>query len=361
MISPSRESEKAISGYSNYLTKALKKEKIDADFFGYEAGSPLSFFKKIRELKKYDVIHIQHEYNLFGWYGLPFFFIYPVLRLFNAKMVTTMHTILSPKESFRGSKFKTFFRRILYFFQNRLIRNASDLVFVHAKFFKYILTKEYGFPEKKIIVLPQGIIEGIQKINKKTAKKELGLSGNIYLIIGNFAPSHGADIILEQAEKIGKTILVVINPKNINERNDKRLSNYVKLCMNLVKKKNLSEYVKFDIRPINDQSQRWWTYFLAADFVLQPYRGAIGSGIFTHAMATETPVIASNIKFFKEISEKYGCIKIARNSEDYPKIIHEALKSENYSKMIRECKKYAKENSWEEIAKKYKEIYSTLN
>jgi len=361
MVFPTRESEKAISGYSIYLVKALNKNKVDSDSITYTAGSPMTLFKNFKYFKKYDIIHIQHEYNLLGWYSLPFFILYPLLSLSGCKVITTMHTTLSQKEKLKGNVIKTFLRRLLYFIQNRVINWFSDIVIVHAYFFKDILSKEYGFSKGKIKVLPQGIIEDTKVIPQKEAKKKIRISGNAYLIIGNFVPDHGADIILKQAGKIGKTILIVANPKAINDRNQKRLTNYLDSCIKYVRDKGFSKYVRFDTKPINDEKPLWWNYFAAADLVLQPYRGGIGSGIFTHAMSTKTPVVASNIKFFEEISERYGCIKVADKEEDYPKIIKEVMKPKNYAKMKKECVRYAKENSWNEVAKKYKKIYSTLN
>ena len=76
MVSPSRESEKAISGYSEEAVKALKKNKVETHFIKYTRGSPSSFFKLLPKFKNYNIIHIQHEYNLLGWFGIPFFLIY---------------------------------------------------------------------------------------------------------------------------------------------------------------------------------------------------------------------------------------------------------------------------------------------
>ena len=100
--------------------------------------------------------------------------------------------------------------------------------------------------------------------------------------------------------------------------------------------------------------------FFASDFVLQFYRGGIGSGIFTHAMATKTPVISSSIPFFRDIEKKYGCIKTVKYEKDYAKTIKEFLKNKNYSKMKKECGKYLKERSWSSVTKNYKKIYLDL-
>jgi len=303
MISPSRESEKAISGYSEELVKALNKNKVDTDFVTYEAGSPKSFFKLSSEFKKYDLIHIQHEYNLLGWYGIPYFFVYFYFLLFKQyKVITTMHTALSLKEKFKGNPLKSILRKILYVFQNRIISKGSDLIFVHSNFFVPVLVNDYNVPKKQIVVLPQGIIDNVKLTPKNKAKKELGLKGYVYLIIANLHWDKGADIIIKQADKIGKITLVVSSPKPVNDRKQKRLLNYINSMQKHVKENNNSKYVRFDIAPINDKMPKWWKYFSAADIVLQAYRGGIGSGIFTHAMAAKKPVISSNIPFFREIS-----------------------------------------------------------
>ncbi len=136
MVYPSRESEKGISGYSATLVDNIKDSGAEIESMTYTAGSPSTLFKKFREFKNYDIIHIQHEYNLLGWYGLPFFLLYFLLSLSGCKVVTTMHTVLSQKEKFKGNKLKTLLRKILYLTQNRVINWFSDIIVVHANFLK---------------------------------------------------------------------------------------------------------------------------------------------------------------------------------------------------------------------------------
>ena len=47
----------------------------------------------------------------------------------------------------------------------------------------------------------------------------------------------------------------------------------------------------------------WWKYFAAADVVLLPYKGGIGSGIFADCIATDKPMVGSNIPYFKEFAK----------------------------------------------------------
>ena len=126
IISPDIKSEKALAIISQHLVKSISKRDVEIDLIVYTAGSPLSFLTKIKDMKKYDILHIQHEYNLLDYYGLPFFFIFPLLKLLNKKIAVTMHTVLSKKEKFLGSQIKTFLRKALYLLQNRFVSSQTN-------------------------------------------------------------------------------------------------------------------------------------------------------------------------------------------------------------------------------------------
>ena len=362
MVFPTRESERAISGYAATLTENIRKAGIDIGDFNYIAGKPKTLFKKISKLKEYDVIHIQHEYNLLGNYGLPFFALYFSLFFSQSKIVTTMHTILSQKEKFSGSNpAKIFLRKTLYFIQNRWINWFSDVIVVHTNFLKNTLSKEYNVKKSKILVFPQGIIENAPRYNKRKAKKELKLSGNVYLFMGSMVPDHGHDIIIKQADKVGKTILVVANPGSVNDRNSERVRSYIEQNKKFVQQNGFERFVRFDISEnITDKNPLWWKYFSAADLVLLPYRVGHGSGIFAHSIAANRPVIGSNVSFFNEIAKNFSCVSIAKNDSDYAKVIKAAMRPKNYRKMLAECEKYFKEFGLSSMSKKYQKLSVSL-
>jgi glycosyltransferase involved in cell wall biosynthesis len=359
MVFPNPSSEKGISKYSLDLLENLEKQGVKIDEFNFIQGKPYTLFKKFSLLLKCDVIHIQHEYNLLGWFGLPYFFLLGLLKFFRKNiLVITMHTVLSPKEKFKSGKIKTFLRKILYKTQNKWIGWASNKIIVHSKAFRKILVEEYSISKNKVEVFPHAIIENIKTFSKKEAKKELHLKGNVYLLIGTMIPDHGHDIILKQANKIGKTILVVSNPNSVNDRNISKIKDFVEKNKKIVKENHFEKFVRFDLGEIS--YKRWWMYFSAADLVLLPYKGGIGSGIFADAMAMEKPVIASNVRYFKEFAEDYGCIKLAKEDSNFPDKIKEAMKPKNYKIMTKECERYFKENGLTPISKRYKQFYNSL-
>jgi len=358
IISPTQESEKALSIISDHLVNGIKKEGVSISPLTYEAGSPLSFLKLVKNLNKYEIIHLHHEYGLLGYYGLPFFVFLPLLKTSGKKIIINMHTILPLYGVFTENKIKNFFRKSLYFLQNKIINYVSDAVIVNENFLKEILLKDYKIEKNKIVVIPQGVIENPPLIDKNSAKKELGLNGNVFLIIGNITSDSGADIILGQSDKIGKTILFVTNPKGVNIRNKKKTEDYVENCKKIVLDNNFGKFVRFDLKEINNKL--WWEYLSAADLIIQSYRGDVRSGVFSDAMAARVPVIASDIPFFREMAKKYGGLKIVQNNKDYPSKIKEALKPTIYKKMKEECERYVKENGLSAVSKQYKKLYEKL-
>ncbi len=358
MIFPSVESESAISNYTLKLIEAQERQGIKIEKETYTNGKAKTLFKKLKELKKYDLVHIQHEYNLLGNYGLPFFPLLFMLKFFSkSKIVLTFHTVPSKSSHFEGSPIKTFLRKILYHVQNRFIRWTCDKVITHCQYFKDILINEYGFKANQIEVIPQAVIEGIKTSSKTVARKELKLSGHVYLVIGSFIPDHGADIVVRQADKIGKTILIATNPHSANDRNNQRVLNYLDEVKKLIEEKELSEYIRIDLGKI--PFDLWWKYFSASDLVLLPYRGGIGSGIFSDAIAMDVPMVGSDIPYFQEFSKKYGIIELAKD-DDFAKAVNTVMNPKNYKKMKLAFKDYKKEFGISNIGKKYKKLYLSL-
>lgn len=359
MIYPDPLSEKGISRYSLELIENIGKEGFLLDKITYFQGKPLSLFKKVNLIKKYDIIHIQHEYNLLGYFGIPFFVLFSYLNLFKKKkLIITMHTVLSQKEKLQGNKIKNYLRKIFYILKNKLIGISSEKVIVHSEHFKKILINEYGFNSKKIEVIPHSIVENINIPSKSSSRKDLNLSGNVYLLIGTLIPDHGHDIILKQAKEIGKTILIATNPSKINFRNEKKIKDYLELNKKIINSKKIQNLVRLDLGEISNE--KWWKYFSASDLILLPYRGGIGSGIFSDAMIAKKPVVSSNGPYFKEISKLYHCIEMAKNENDFGRAIKNAMKKDNYHKMVKESYRYSSENSLPSISKKYKALYLSL-
>ena len=172
-------------------------------------------------------------------------------------------------------------------------------------------------------------------------------------MIGNISYLKGFDIIIKQANKIGKNIVIFGQAYGKNKK-------YVENIKEYIKKHNLEKFIKIYTKENIPQDFKWWLNLYAADLVLFPYRTISASAMLTDAIAARKPVIGSNLDYFKELSLKYGCIKIAKKNNDYPRLIKEIMNQKNYKKMQNEANRFAKDNSLKVIAKEFYHLYKKL-
>jgi len=335
MIYPDSKKEKAIHNYSNDLLK-----EMDIDSLTYTRGKPFSF-PLLRALK-YKTIHIQHEYNLLGWYGLPFFILLPLLRLLGRRLILTMHTVISPVDE----KISTT-RGIFYILANLIIGLTKSKVIVHSNAFKRILVTDYFFNWRNVEVIRHGVKEA-PKGNRNIYRTLLGYkqTDKIALVIGTFHPDHQPHLVIQQADRMKNKVLVVFNSK----KGGYKCQRYISRCKKYAYENNID--VKFkDIAGSN----LWWEFFYAADVVVLPYIDGIGSGIFQDAMAARTPAVCMSTDYFRDILNGENCAELIHFNHDLPRAVADAIKNKN--KLKKGCEKYAKKYSVKNMAKVTMETY----
>ena len=356
MFGPSEKSEKGVSIYTTDLADAIRKNNVDVDLITWKIWSFLSFLKAIPKLRKYDVIHFQHEFGMFGYTGIIFVPLMIILGLFKkGKIVTTFHTVYRKDEKILSNlKVLSWLKRlIVHPLHYKLIDKFSSAVIVHTEFLKEDLYERTKIDWNKINVIPHGVRENVLKFNKNAAKKELGIKGPLYLFIGYIAPVKGVDILLKYAKHIGKTIAIVGSAPGMIRQN------YIKGLYEYIKENKIEKYLHIYIDENFDSRGRlWWVYCSAADLILMPYQKMTTSGIFINAMESRKPVVSSDSKYFHEIAEDYGCVKIVKKDEYYPKVIKASMKQ--LKKMEAEAKRFAIDNSLNNIAKKHIYLYDSI-
>ena len=348
------EPSRGIAVYTEELSEGLKKNGLDVHQLFYNRGSVRSFLRLLPQLKKYDVVHIQHEYGLFGKFaGMKFVPLLLIMHFLGVKkIVITMHTIHDKKEKLiHKSRLWIWLRKnIIYPFQNIIMGRFSDAIIFHTKFLAERM-RVYHVNRKKLFIIPQGVRDNPSIIDKQTAKRKLGIKGPLYLMIGNVGYQKGYDIIIKYAKEIGRNIVLF---GSTVEKGVNYLKKYVK---DSHLEKNVIIDTKID--PIGTGNKRWWLYLSAADIVLLPYRSMTTSAVFINAIQAHKPVVGSNMPYFNEITKKYDCIKIAKYEGDYPRVIKEAMK--NLKKMEKEARRFHEDNSFKVISKEYKALYEALN
>ncbi len=104
-------------------------------------------------------------------------------------------------------------------------------------------------------------------------------------------------------------------------------------------------------------------YALASDILLFDYVPQLhysSSSALHRLIAAGKPVICADIKHFSELTDKQNCLKF-KNGAELEKCIETALEPTVCERLGRAALDYAKETSWEQIARKHLDIYRQHN
>ena len=184
--------------YSQYITQGLV-ESEDVELLVYTdqdeknllisdcgeikpvwSKSPAYIYQIVKQVlkDKPDVIHLQHELNMYG--GMLTATLFPILllilRLLRFKIVVTVHAAVYKREIdknfvklFHKEKIHPFFLKLFFSYIYRTISLFSNSIIVHTKLTKKILTEDYGVNSQKVNVIPAVIPQKL-KITENTKK-----------------------------------------------------------------------------------------------------------------------------------------------------------------------------------------------
>ncbi|MFZ1022728.1 MAG: glycosyltransferase [Thermoplasmata archaeon] len=153
----------------------------------------------------YDVIHIEHEYNLFGGpsTAVEFPLLPRLLRRRGKPVVTTLHHAIPLSELpaltatgyVRGPL--PVIRRVIRAVTRRVGR-WSDHVVVHSAFAKDVLTRDYGFDGSQMSVIPHGVSPQNSPLPMEEARHQLELpAGPLLLSFGYLAPYKEIETLID--------------------------------------------------------------------------------------------------------------------------------------------------------------------
>ena len=168
---------------------SLEKENKKADLkniklvWSKNYSYPFQILKQVLKDKP-QVVHLQHEINMFG--NLPTTSIFPLLpfllKITTVKVVITVHAVVAQKQ-INGQFIDTFwtskkeyllpFIRLFFRILFKSISWFSDKIIVHTEGLKRILIEDYGFNSKKIVVIPHGVPEEIRVIQSRLVESKI--------------------------------------------------------------------------------------------------------------------------------------------------------------------------------------------
>ena len=364
-----------VGRYTHNLVKSLHSNGLEvivvsgSDGSGeYKGISPNNFnnsellLKFVKEIEP-DIVHIQHEFGLYGffmnpllpsktWTGLDEFY-----NKCKTAIVTTFHTsmyfrqwvrLINIKE--RGND-KDFLRLYSLYKYWRHFINYSSMHRIN----KDLMSKSaYGLVlsnyMKELIpgtnVLYHGSTPHFNSdLTRNEARKRLHLpqKGRLALAQGFITNTKGWDII--RKIKMPKEWRLVVNySKNFynNEKIDFEFHDDKVINLN---KRYLSE-------------EELSLLFFSCDAVFLPYKVCSGSGVMYDGIGHGKPFVASDLEFFKEFSSINLGIVTKRNPRSFEQAFMEM--DRNYPFFKSRIEEFRKNLVWDNIAKQHISIYKSI-
>lgn len=295
-----------------------------------------------------DVMHIQHEYGLYGSQrGVDVIDLILRYRLSRIPVVVTLHTVYTDLKQ----EEVTILKHIL---------DEASAVIVHEEFQRDTLLRYFGDMRRahdKIRVIEHGIREGGPVPG---AKKTLGVEGKkVILLCGYFRPTKGFHKIVEAFPQIceqDQDAMLVVAGKTRNVEYDEYRRRFFKQL-------NESPVVdRIEILRGQFPQHTFDTIISAADVVVLPYEVGAQSGMMAQCFANWVPVVASNLLAFRLVIERSGGGYLCETGEDYTETILRAINDREVAdRMRRSIRAYiAEQAGWTRIAQRHIEVYQSI-
>jgi glycosyltransferase involved in cell wall biosynthesis len=330
---------------------------------------PFTIFRSLIRQKP-DIVHVQHEYFLYGkgYDAVLFPTILLLVRLSRIPLVVTMHHVI-PREEVDYIKkllntlvpevlikaFLTAFNGVFAF---------SSKIIVPSITFKKTLSTDYKIRDKQIEVVQHFTDTNVQRFLGKDdteAKALLGLNEKkVILFYGFIRPTKGIEYVVYALQKVKDIVPNVVFL--IDGRAHANYATYFNYLKQLVNDLELSSYVRFEEHVPEELSP---VIFAASDVAVFPYTSTIGMTPIAHlkAAAYGKPIIATNIESFnKEFVDHENALLVPpKNPDALSKSIVEIFTDDVLSKKLSNniaqyCAQRSKEKVIGGIIKIYQDI-----
>ncbi len=298
-----------------------------------------------------DVVNIQHEYGLYG--GSWGRYILDFMDVLEKPIVTTLHTVMpKPPEEAKAVM--------------REIYRLSAEVVVPGHVGVDILNKAYDLRPEKVRVIPHGVPD-VPFISSERPKKKLGFSRRF--VLGSFGllhPAKGIEFVLEALPKViadnpAINVLYLIvgetHPNVVKNEGESYRARLKELIANL----DLEQNVKFVDKYLTNRNLI--LHFLATDICVMPYlsRDQIVSGVLSQAVGCGKAIIATPyLHALDALADERGVILESGSSDEIAEAITMLMRNDHLRREMEiRTYMYGRSITWKEVARRYKELFST--
>lgn len=316
-----------------YISKCYNK--FDRYIFYLKHGKVLNDIKNTMDVKKYDIVH---AHSLFS----NGYIAHKLKQQYNIPYIVAV----------RNTDVNVFFSKMIHLrtIGVNIMRNAEKVIFISKPYKEY--TIERFIPEKykkeikeKSIVIPNGIDEFWLKnkhrdrSNPENKKIKLIYVGRIDVNKNIDTTTRACEILIEQGYKVNYRVIGNIKDKKYHD---------------FINKYPFIEYVPYC------RKEELINHYRSADIFVMPSKHETFGLVYAEAMSQGLPVIYTRGQgfdgHFKEGEVGYPV------QHDSAEEIVERIKDilANYEAISSRCIQKVDEFNWDEIAKKYCNIYENI-
>lgn len=298
-----------------------------------------------------DIVHVQHEYGLFGRMTLLWWVFAPVLwittQLRAVPVVFTLHEAWTEETAGETAKW----------LQHWYIRMVNTSIAVVADYLLFLsASRESAYLSATPVTVPgfRRIPHGVNvvdavDVSPAEAKEQFGYEVDDTVLVepGYVSRQKGADVFVDLASRIPEHEFLLAggarNPSDdsfVRQLTDRAPSNVQVTGV------------------LPDES--FHTAFQAADLVVLPYRKDGQSGVFNLCSAYELPVVASNCDYFQRMAEEWDCAALFEVDEpaDAETAVRRLLRDENERANLSEAMRSFREaNRFDLVADRHRDLY----
>lgn len=348
-----------IATYSSYLIEELRRFKNRVYIVCHKGGKGFDCYpafnsddpdlphKAFNMMMKFtpDLVHIQHEYGLFGEQGgmniIPLSYKF---KLSQTPTVITLHTV--PKKCN---------------YEDKIIEKAlveiTDATIVHEQYQRELIIGRVGYQDK-IWVIPHGVRQIKPASN---AKEKLGLMDKkVVLLAGYFRRSKNFERVVRVFPKVIEAVddafLLIASgarrPEDITYRDE-----FLEFVANSVAKD------KIKILPGPFSHEKFDLILSSTDVAVLPYLRGAQSGIMAHCLAFAKPiVVSSDVQAMADLVQKTRSGLVARTDSELAEAIITILTEKNLAKEFSDnARSYVEKHiSWQLIASQHMDVYNRI-
>jgi glycosyltransferase involved in cell wall biosynthesis len=348
-----------IATYSSYLIEELRRLRNRVYIVCHKGGKGFDCYpafnyedpdlphKAFKAMMKFapDLVHIQHEYALFGEQrGMNVIPLAYKFKLSQIPTAITLHTV--PKK-------RNYEEKII----EKALVEITDATIVHELYQRELIIGRVGH-QCKIWVIPHGARQIKPAAN---AKEKLGLMDKkVVLLAGYFRRSKNFERVVrifpKVAELVDDALLLVASgvrkPEDIAYRDE---------FLEFVAKSVAKDKIKVLLGPFS--KQKFDLILSSADVAVLPYLKGAQSGIMAHCLAFAKPiVVSSDVQAMADLVQKTRSGLVARTNSELAEAIITILTDKNLAKEFsdnagRHVKKHV---SWQVIASRHIDVYNKI-